>query len=239
MSKALAIIPARFHSTRFPGKPLAQFMGKPLIQHVWERVSKAEKIERVTIATDHQEILRRVIEFGGEGVLTSSFHRSGTERVAEVARKMDYEIVVNVQGDEPMIEPSLIDEIVETLRNHNVPMASVYEIWDSAEEFFNPNVVKVVLDKDDFGIYFSRSPIPYSKEIKFFFRHVGIYGYKKETLLKLVDLPPSPLEVKENLEQLRAVENGIRIKMIKSLKKSMGIDTPEDLKKVEELIKNG
>ncbi len=239
MSMALAIIPARFHSTRFPGKPLVPFMGKPLIQHVWERVSQAKKIERVIIATDHQEILRRVMEFGGEGVLTSPFHRSGTERVAEVARKMDYEIVVNVQGDEPMIEPSLIDEIVETLRNNNVPMASVYEIWDSVEEFFNPNVVKVVLDKDDFGIYFSRSPIPYSKEIKSFFRHVGIYGYKKETLLKLVDLPPSSLEVKENLEQLRAVENGIRIKMIRSLKKSMGIDTPEDLRKVEELIKNG
>ncbi len=236
MKRGVAIIPARYHSTRFPGKPLVLLKGKPLIQHVWERASKAKNIEKVLVATDNEKIGRIVKEFGGECIMTSQEHKSGTDRVAEVIEKMDFGIIVNVQGDEPMIEPMLVDRIVEVLNDERVPMASIYEIWDDRELFFNPNIVKVVVDKDGFAIYFSRSPIPYSKDNSKFFRHVGIYGYKKDVLLNLVRLPRSSLEIKENLEQLRAIENGIKIKMIESKKKTKGVDTPEDLMEVERLL---
>lgn len=238
MKKGIVVIPARYKSTRFEGKPLTPLKGKPLIQHVWERACGAKNVEKVIVATDHEGIFKKVKEFGGECIMTSQEHKSGTDRVAEVAEKTNYEIIVNVQGDEPMIEPILIDEIVETLNDKEVSMASIYEIWDDKEAFFNPNIVKVVVDKDGFAIYFSRSPIPYSKNTTKFFRHVGIYGYKKNVLLELVSLPQSSLELIEGLEQLRAVENGIRIKMIKSNKKTMGIDTPEDLEKLERFWKN-
>lgn len=238
MKKGIVIIPARYQSTRFQGKPLSLLKGKPLIQHVWERVCGAKNIEKVIVATDHEEIFKKVREFGGECMMTSPGHKSGTDRVAEVAEKTNFEIIVNVQGDEPMIEPFLIDEIVRILNDKEVPMASIYEIWDDKEAFVNPNIVKVVVDKDGFAIYFSRSPIPYSKNTTKFFRHVGIYGYKKNVLLELVSLPQSSLELIEGLEQLRAVENGIKIKMIESNKKTMGIDTPEDLKKLERFLKN-
>lgn len=238
MKKGVVIIPARYRSTRFPGKPLVPIKGKPLIQHVWEKAQKARNIEKVIIATDTEEIFKKVKEFGGECVMTSPDIKSGTDRVAEVAEKTNYEIIINVQGDEPMIEPVLIDKTVETLNDEKVAMVSIYEIWDDMEAFTNPNVVKVVVDKEGFALYFSRSPIPYSKENGKFFRHVGLYGYKREVLLELVKLPPSNLEIKENLEQLRALENGIRIKMIESNKKTIGIDTPEDLKKIERVLKN-
>lgn len=238
MKKGVVIIPARYQSTRFPGKPLVLIKGKPLIQHVWEKAKKAKNVERVIIATDHKDILRKVKEFGGECVMTSPDIKSGTDRVAKVAEKTDFEIIVNVQGDEPMIDPSLIDRAIETLNDEKVPMASIYEIWDDMEAFTNPNVVKVVVDRDGFALYFSRSPIPYSREKNKFFRHVGLYGYKRDVLLELVKLPQSPLEIKENLEQLRALENGIKIKMIESNKKTVGIDTPEDLIKIERLLNN-
>ncbi len=237
MKKGIVVIPARYHSTRFPGKPLALLKGKPLIQHVWERAKRAKNIERIVVATDHEEIFKKIKEFDGDCVLTSPYHKSGTDRVAEVVKEMDFEIIVNVQGDEPMIEPILIDRVVETLNNEEVPMASIYEIWDDEKAFFNPNIVKVVLDKDNFALYFSRSPIPYSKNSGKFFRHVGIYGYKKDTLLQLISLPQSSLEIREELEQLRAIENGIRIKMIESKGITMGIDTPEDLEKIESFLK--
>ncbi len=236
MKKGIAVIPARYHSTRFPGKPLVLLKGKPLIQHVWEKASKARNIERVLVATDNEEIKRVVMGFGGECIMTSAEHESGTDRVAEVVEKMEYEIVVNVQGDEPMIEPILIDRIVEVLNDERVTMASIYELWDDRESFIDPNIVKVVVDRDGFAIYFSRSPIPFSKDNSTFFRHVGIYGYKKNILLNLVRLPRSYLEIRENLEQLRAIENGIKIKMIQSNKKTMGIDTPEDLIEAERLL---
>ncbi len=237
MKKGIAVIPARYHSTRFPGKPLALLKGKPLIQHVWEKASRAKNIEKLLVATDHEEIFKKIKEFGGECVFTSPHHKSGTDRVAEVVKEMDFEIIVNVQGDEPMIEPVLIDRTVEVLNDVEVPMTSIYEVWEDDKAFFNPNIVKVVLDKDSFAIYFSRSPIPYSKDSGKFFRHIGIYGYKKDTLLKLISLPQSNLEIREGLEQLRAIENGIKIKMIKSDKKTMGVDTPEDLEKIERIWK--
>lgn len=237
MKKGIVVIPARYHSTRFPGKPLALLKGKPLVQHVWERATRARNIEKIIVATDHEEIFRRIKEFGGECVLTSPHLKSGTDRVAEVVKEMDFEIILNVQGDEPMIEPVLVDRIVETLNNKGVPMVSVYEIWEDEKAFFNPNIVKVVLDKDSFAIYFSRSPIPYSKNSGKFFRHVGIYGYKKDTLLQLISFPQSSLEIREGLEQLRALENGIKIKMIESNGVTLGIDTLDDLKEVERILK--
>lgn len=237
MKKSIVVIPARYHSTRFPGKPLALLKGKPLVQHVWERAVRARNIEKIIVATDHEEIFRRIKEFGGECVLTSPHLKSGTDRVAEVVKEMDFEIILNVQGDEPMIEPVLVDRIVETLNNKGVPMVSVYEIWEDEKAFFNPNIVKVVLDKDSFAIYFSRSPIPYSKNSSKFFRHVGIYGYKKDTLLQLISFPQSSLEIREGLEQLRAIENGIKIKMIESNGVTLGIDTLDDLKEVERILK--
>lgn len=237
MKKGIVVIPARYYSTRFPGKPLALLKGKPLVQHVWERATRARSIEKIIVATDHKEIFKRIKEFGGECMLTSPYHKSGTERVAEVVKEMDFEIIVNVQGDEPMIAPVLIDSIVETLNSEEVSMVSIYEIWDDEKAFFNPNIVKVVLDKDGFAIYFSRSPIPYSKNSGKFFRHVGIYGYKKNTLLQLISLPQSSLEIREGLEQLRAIENGIKIKMIESNGITLGVDTLEDLKEVEKILK--
>lgn len=237
MKKGIVVIPARYYSTRFPGKPLALLKGKPLVQHVWERATRARSIEKIIVATDHKEIFKRIKEFGGECMLTSPYHKSGTERVAEVVKEMDFEIIVNVQGDEPMIAPVLIDSIVETLNSEEVSMVSIYEIWDDEKAFFNPNIVKVVLDKDGFAIYFSRSPIPYSKNSGKFFRHVGIYGYKKNTLLQLLSLPQSSLEIREGLEQLRAIENGIKIKMIESNGITLGVDTLEDLKEVEKILK--
>ncbi|MGQ9617902.1 MAG: 3-deoxy-manno-octulosonate cytidylyltransferase [Candidatus Aminicenantia bacterium] len=238
MSKAIAIIPARFHSSRLPGKPLILIKGKPLIQHVWEKAIKASKIDKVLVATDSEEIFEKVKEFGGECVMTSSSHRSGTERIAEVVKDMDYKTVVNVQSDEPMIEPYLIDRIVEELEKGEAPMISIYEIWDTPEDFINPNTVKVVIDNEGYALYFSRSPIPFSKNERIFFRHVGIYGYRRDTLLELVNLPPSFLETKENLEQLRALENGIKIKMLRSNKKTFGVDTIEDLRKIEMVLQN-
>lgn len=238
MKKGVVIIPARYQSKRFPGKPLVLLKSKPLIQHVWEKAQKAKNIDKVIIATDNEEILQKVKDFGGECILTSPDIKSGTDRVAEVAMKTDYEIIINVQGDEPMIDPVLIDKAVEALNDERIPMVSIYEVWDDMEAFTDPNVVKVVIDKEGFALYFSRSPIPYSKENGKFLRHVGLYGYKRDVLLKLVKLPQSNLEIKENLEQLRAIENGIRIKMIESDKKTIGIDTPEDIKKIERFLKN-
>jgi 3-deoxy-manno-octulosonate cytidylyltransferase (CMP-KDO synthetase) len=237
MKKGLVIIPARYQSTRFPGKPLVLLKDKPLIQHVWERAIMAKNVEKVIVATDHSGIFEKVKEFGGECIMTSPFHKTGTERVAEVAKKFDFEIIVNVQGDEPMIEPELIDKIIEVLNCEKISMASIYEVWDDKNEFLNPNTVKVVMDKDEFALYFSRSPIPYSKDNSTFFRHVGIYGYKRNILFNLVSFPQTFLELKEGLEQLRAIENGVRIKMIRSDKKTIGVDTPEDLEKIREVLK--
>jgi len=237
MKKGLVIIPARYQSTRFPGKPLVLLKDKPLIQHVWERAIMAKNVEKVIVATDHSGIFEKVKEFGGECIMTSPFHKTGTERVAEVAKKFDFEIIVNVQGDEPMIEPELIDKIIEVLNCEKISMASIYEVWDDRDEFLNPNTVKVVMDKDEFALYFSRSPIPYSKDNSTFFRHVGIYGYKRNILFNLVSFPQTFLELKEGLEQLRAIENGVRIKMIRSDKKTIGVDTPEDLEKIRKVLK--
>ncbi len=240
--KAIGVIPARYGSTRFPGKPLADILGKPMIQHVWERASQAKTLEKMIIATDDERILRKAKEFGAEAVLTSSSLSSGTERVAETVRDLDADIVANIQGDEPLIKPRAIDEAIKSLIDDpEIPMATLAYKMTEKEEIEDPNVVKVVFDKDNFALYFSRSPIPYSKlktqnsKLKTY-KHLGLYVYRKEFLLKLAKMEPSPLERMEGLEQLRVLENGYRIKVVETEYDSIGVDTPEDLKRVKALL---
>ena len=239
--KIIGIIPARYKSTRLEGKPLADIDGKPMIQHVYERASKSKKLDDLLVATDDQRIIDAVNKFGGKAVLTSEKHPSGSDRVAEVAKKLDADIVVNVQGDEPFINPEMIDEVVEPFENKNLLMATLmHEVLDESD-FENPNVVKVVVNREGFALYFSRSLIPYPRNrIDFHvYEHIGLYSYRKDFLLKLTKLPPTPLERIESLEQLRALENGYKIKVILTRKEyiPLSIDTEEDLKKAREYIK--
>jgi len=239
--KIIGIIPARYKSTRLEGKPLADIDGKPMIQHVYERASKSKKLDDLLVATDDQRIIDAVNKFGGKAVLTSEKHPSGSDRVAEVAKKLDADIVVNIQGDEPFINPEMIDEVVEPFENKSLLMATLmHEVLDESD-FENPNVVKVVVNREGFALYFSRSLIPYPRNrIDFHvYEHIGLYSYRKDFLLKLTKLPPTPLERIESLEQLRALENGYKIKVILTRKEyiPLSIDTEEDLKKAREYIK--
>ena len=247
--KAIGVIPARYGSTRFPGKPLANILGKPVIQHVWERASRAKTLEKVIIATDDERILKKAKEFGAEAVLTSPSLSSGTERVAEAAKDLEVDIVANVQGDEPLIEPQAIDEAIKSLiSNPKIPMATLAYRMIKKKEIEDPNVVKVVFDKDNFALYFSRAPIPFSRlrapnspdkvragELRTY-KHLGLYIYRKEFLLKLAKMDPSSIEKIEGLEQLRVLENGYRIKVVETDYDSVGVDTPEDLEKVKAMI---
>jgi len=244
--KAIGVIPARYSSTRFPGKPLVNILGKPMIQHVWERAFQAKTLEKVIIATDDERILKKAKEFGAEAVLTSPSLSSGTERVAEAAKDLDVDIVANIQGDEPLIEPQAIDEAIKFLINNpKIPMATLAYRMIKKKEIEDPNVVKVVFDKDNFALYFSRSPIPYLKEYRSpftvhrspFYKHLGLYIYRKEFLLKLAKMDPSSIEKIEGLEQLRVLENGYKIKIVETKYDSVGVDTPEDLEKVKAMIK--
>ncbi|MBI5747693.1 MAG: 3-deoxy-manno-octulosonate cytidylyltransferase [Nitrospinae bacterium] len=240
--KIIAIIPARYASTRFPGKPLASINGKPLIQHVWERVSKAQSLNRVIVATDDERIFKTVKEFGGEAEMTLQNHSTGTDRISEVAKRLKTDIIVNVQGDEPLIEPDVIDEAVKPLMNNSeILMATLKTRIINNEELKDPNVVKVVTDRDDFALYFSRFPIPYvrdsGQEKYIYYKHIGIYVYKKDFLLKFAQMRPTLLEEAEKLEQLRALENGYKIKVVETDYNSIGVDTPEDLERVKEILK--
>ena len=234
--KAIGVIPARYGSTRFPGKPLANILGKPMIQHVWERASRAKTLEKVIIATDDERILKKAKEFGAEAVLTSLSLSSGTERVAEAAKDLEVDIVANIQGDEPLIEPQAIDEAIKSLINNpKIPMATLAYRMIKKKEIKDPNVVKVVFDKGNLALYFSRSPIPYFKVQSY--KHLGLYVYRKNFLLKLAQMKPTPLEKIEGLEQLRVLENGYRIKVVETEYDSVGVDTPEDLEKVKAMIR--
>ncbi len=239
--KVLGVIPARYASTRFPGKALADLLGKPMIQYVYERAKKAKTINTLVVATDDQRIFDSVRDFGGEVAMTAQ-HPTGTDRIAEIAGRFDAEILVNVQGDEPLIEPAMIDEAVHPLlEDNNVDLSTLVHRISSEEEHLNPNVVKVVLDKKGFAMYFSRSPIPYIKsgawqlEIPIY-RHVGLYVYRRHALLSFAQMPPAAFESIEGLEQLRFLENGFRMKVIETKYKSIGVDTPEDLEKVRRII---
>jgi 3-deoxy-manno-octulosonate cytidylyltransferase (CMP-KDO synthetase) len=236
--RIIGIIPARYSATRLPGKPLADICGKPLIQYVYEQAKKAKFLEDVIVATDDERILEAVEKFGGKAVMTSPSHPSGTDRCAEVARKIDCDFVINIQGDEPLIPPEVIDKVAEALKESTdeTPMTSAATIA-SEEERENSNVVKVVTDQKGIALYFSRSPIPfYRNPIAPTLRHIGIYGYRKDFLLKFVSLPQTPLERTESLEQLRALEHGFRIKIVLVDYSPVGVDTPEDLERVRQLL---
>jgi 3-deoxy-manno-octulosonate cytidylyltransferase (CMP-KDO synthetase) len=216
----VAVIPARYASTRFPGKPLADIEGRPMIEHVYRRVSSSSRVSKVIVATDDLRIATRVMEFGGQVKLTSMDHQSGTDRLAEVAASLDCDIVVNVQGDEPLIDPRSIDELVAPFADASISMTTLYRRVREQADFTNPNVVKLVLDRAGYAMYFSRAPIPHQRDARSGwppqFAHVGIYAYRRTALMVLASLEPTPLERAESLEQLRALEHGIRLKALET-----------------------
>ncbi|MBW8002882.1 MAG: 3-deoxy-manno-octulosonate cytidylyltransferase [Planctomycetes bacterium] len=234
MVKVLACIPARYESTRFPGKVLANDTGKFLIQHSYEQICQASLPEKIIIAADDKKIADAAKSFGAECVMTSTEHESGTDRIAEAVKDIDVEIIINLQADEPEINPDDIDTLCKLLLdNPDCSMATLTADFKNAEQIADANIVKVVVDNNNKAIYFSRSVIPYNRDasgvgsVKQYLRHIGIYAYRKELLLKLTSMPQSPLEKIEKLEQLRALENGFAILTAKVNHTCDGIDTPE------------
>jgi 3-deoxy-manno-octulosonate cytidylyltransferase (CMP-KDO synthetase) len=251
--EAVAIIPARYSSTRLPGKPLLPLARIPMIMHVVERASRARLVSRVIVATDDERIAEAVEALGGESRMTSPDLTSGTDRVAEVAALLDSEFIVNVQGDEPLIEPSTIDAAIEPLiEDEQIQISTTSEPIDSVEDLFNPGVVKVVTDTRGFALYFSRSPIPYARLageltledllradpalLSNYRKHSGLYGYRAGFLRQFARMEPSPLERFEALEQLRAIENGFEIRVVRVEHRSIGVDTRQDYERVKRLI---
>ena len=257
--KATAVIPARYGSTRLPGKPLIEIKGKPLIQYVYERV-QLSSVQQVIVATDDERIASAVRKFGGEAMMTSPHHRSGTEGVAEVAAAIDGAIVVNGQGDEPLIEPEAIDEAVMPFsEDPEIMVTTLITPLQDVTDLGNPHVVKAVIDHQGFALYFSRAVIPYPTNLleerdneaptgnegiessdtyglTGYWQHIGLYAFRREFLLKLTALPPSPLERREKLEQLRILENGYKIKTVVCSAPSIGIDTPQDIERFRSLL---
>jgi 3-deoxy-manno-octulosonate cytidylyltransferase (CMP-KDO synthetase) len=266
---AIVIIPARYESTRFPGKPLYPLKGIPVIQHVYENSKLARLANNVIVATDSEIIFERVFAFGGKAVMTDKKHPSGTDRIAEVAASMDYDIIVNVQADEPLIRPEMIDDVITVLDDKRASIGTLIKKIKDPKEIADPNVVKVVFDKEGFALYFSRAPIPFHRdewklhstelrtqntpslprrggrqgwggdsELLTFhcYKHIGIYSYRREALVVLAKMQPSRLEQIEKLEQLRALENGMKIKIKETLFETYGVDTPEDLERVEKCL---
>jgi len=238
--KVVGVIPARYNSTRLEGKPLADIHGRPMIQWVYENVKRAENLDDVLVATDDARIFETVEKFGGKAVMTSADHTTGTDRIAEAVSDMDVEIVINIQGDEPFIIPAMINEVAAPLlADRELPMSTLmHEIGES--ESADPNTVKVVTDKNGFALYFSRALIPYPRNpgLQPVFGHIGIYGYRREFLLRLTRMAPTPLEKTESLEQLRVLENGYRIKVIETTVADyspLSVDTREDLERARML----
>ncbi len=248
MEKVTAIIPARYESTRFPGKPLALINGLPMIQHVYQRVAKVETVDRIIVATDDARIATAVDSFGGEVMMTRADHPTGTDRLAEVAERIESELIVNVQGDEPLIEPGMIDQaIVPLIENRQLQMGTLASKIDQIDDFYNPNVVKVVKDQAGLALYFSRAPIPCPRDLTpdqlahvflqlGLLRHIGLYVYRRELLLEYPSWPKTPLEKLENLEQLRALERGIQLYVAETGFSCHGVDTPADLERVSSLM---
>jgi len=238
VSGIIGAIPARYASTRLPGKPLLHIAGRPMIEHVYQRVSQAEGIARVVVLTDDERIAEVVTRFGGEFEMTPPECASGTDRVAFAARQWGAQAVINVQGDEPLIDPEAVSAVARHLATEPgddiVTLAAPTLLGDRD----NPHVVKVVLDCAGYALYFSRSAIPYARQAGGAapLKHLGIYGYQRQALLRLASLPPTPLEISESLEQLRALENGIRIRVLAARRASPGVDTREDLERVERLL---
>lgn len=237
--RVCGVIPARYDSSRFPGKPLAQIAGKPMIQYVYERCRKSSLIDYLVVATDDTRIYSAVTRFGGNAVMTSQDHKSGTDRIAEAIQGIECEWVVNIQGDEPLIDPAVIDLLVNTMTGTaGVEMSTLITPVTNQSDLSNPNVVKVVCDKNGFALYFSRYPIPFVRDNTGgkWYKHIGIYGYARNFLLKLVQLPQSFLEQTEKLEQLRVLENGYRIKTVVTGYDGIGVDTPADLEEVKKRL---
>jgi 3-deoxy-manno-octulosonate cytidylyltransferase (CMP-KDO synthetase) len=241
----IGIIPARYESSRFPGKPLADIAGRPMVQHVYERACRAKQLDEVLVATDDRRIYDAVRAFGGEAVMTDSAHATGTDRLAEVARKLDATtIVVNIQGDEPLLDPATVDAVIAPLlEDDTIPMSSVMVPMPDLTRAQDPNVVKVVTDQQGFALYFSRAPIPIVRDPRHdhgpWRRHIGLYAYRRDFLLTFASLPPTPLEEVEKLEQLRALEHGYRIKMVEMDDAySIGVDTPDDLERVRSVVES-
>lgn len=250
-TKVSAVIPARYGSTRFEGKPLADILGKPMIQYVYEGVRQSKLVDEVIVATDDQRIMEAVRSFGGKVAMTSPTHFTGTDRVAEVARKLRSEIIVNVQGDEPLIKADIIDKAVKPLlTDDGLQMSTLMTRIEEVRDWLNPHIVKLVADQKNFALYFSRSPIPFPRDLqigrlqshpfgterplpKRVFKHIGVYVFRRKFLLQFAKTKPTPLEKLEKLEQLRALENGWRIKVVLVDYEPISVDTQEDLQKVE------
>ena len=240
--RIVGIIPARYASSRFPGKALAELCGKPMVQYVVERATQARLLSEVLVATDDGRIRAAVEGFGGRAVMTSPDHPSGTDRIAEVVQRLPCDLVVNIQGDEPLLDPSVIDRAVEPLvADPSVEMGTLARPMGMAEAA-DPSKVKVVTDRQGFALYFSRARIPYVREDaaaasdRPYLLHMGLYVYRRETLLRFATLPPTPLEQQERLEQLRALEHGIRIQVVVTEHESFGVDTPADLERVRRMM---
>jgi len=260
VNHTVAIVPARLASTRLPGKALIEIAGKPMVCWVAERALAARNVERVIVATDSKQIIEAVHSYGIEAVMTSAEHTSGTDRVAEVAATLSYaQIIVNVQGDEPMISPETIERAVDAMaveiaKTNGAGIVSTWEHIESIDDLLNPDLVKVVLDGNKHAVYFSRSPIPYPRDavkkhgsieaalknqpelLRLFRKHTGLYAYRREVLLEFTKWPPSKLEKAEALEQLRALEHGVNIKVLEACAASTGVDTVEDLERVRALL---
>jgi 3-deoxy-manno-octulosonate cytidylyltransferase (CMP-KDO synthetase) len=241
--KFLGVIPSRYASTRLEGKPLKDICGHTMVEWVYKRALKS-KLDGVVVATDDERIVDEVKSFGGNVILTRKDHINGTSRIAEVCETYtDYDVIVNIQGDEPLIEPDMINSIIDSfIEDNTIPMSTLkYKLTDMAE-IENPNAVKVVTDKNDFAIYFSRSVIPYPRNLNMvnYYKHVGIYGYKRDFVMEYAKMASTPLELSESLEQLRVLENGYKIKVLETPYKIIGVDTQEELERVREYItKNG
>ena len=253
--KIVAVIPARWRSTRLKGKVLADINGKPMVQHVWERVSRAHEVDEVVVAVDRDRVQKVVESFGGKAVYTSPEQPSGTDRIAEVANSIDADVYINIQADEPLVHPLMVDELAQVFQyERNIQMATLIKRIHKRDEISNPNVVKCVVDRKGFALYFSRSPIPYVREDEGqesslghhpgdisgrYFKHVGIYAYTKDFLFTYTNLPKSTLESDEKLEQLRVLEHGYKIKTVETRYDTIGVDTQEDLDAVREILARG
>src|SRR5260370_35056040 len=241
MSKAIGIIPARWRSTRFPGKPLHLIANKPLLQRVWERCRRAKQLDAVIIATDDMRIAKAAFDWGAEVAMTSPKHQSGNDRIAEVVRKArQFDLIINIQGDEPLLEPAMLDRFVDELRsNRKLAIVTARCALESAAEASSPHQVKVIVDLHGNALYFSRYAIPFPRNrslpIKYL-RHQGIYGFRRQALLDFVRWKPTPLERAESLEQLRALENGVKVHVLVTKHGSPGVDTPADAKALEQKL---
>jgi 3-deoxy-manno-octulosonate cytidylyltransferase (CMP-KDO synthetase) len=250
---SVGIIPARYGASRFEGKVIARIGTKTMIQHVWERARKSHSLDDLIIAADDERIIKVVEEFGGKAVFTSKSHPSGTDRLREIANPLDVDIVVNIQADEPLLHHSMIDSLVDVIRqDKDIVMSSLMRKIDNLSDLENPNTVKVVVDKNNFALYFSRSPIPFLRDgypgpsgeedrrhltgkLRFY-KHIGLYAYTKDFLFTFANLPQSSLEKCEKLEQLRALENGYKVMMVETRYDTVGVDTPEDLERAKTML---